>query len=189
MVYVFLVCITFNGAEPGRFYMESEFMPLTIICSAPFVYYLLPVISKRVGNIVMIIIFITQLVTIVGSSQKFTDRVSLLEQMNYNMKQKGLAKIIIPDFDGEYSKKFVQNWGAPVESIIISALNNEHPQRTFIFSDSAQIQKLLNTGRDTFLGCWEKRGVSKINSNYFNIDTTSTYKLVQYQELIQSSRD
>lgn len=183
--YVLLVFIVFPGVQTNRFYIESEYMPLSVIASAPFVYYVLPKLSGKITLLVLVSIFSIRLVYIYNSAQYFTARVAIMEKMKEKMKEKNLTHIIIPDPGGATDSALIMNWAAPVESIMLSKLDNEDPQRTFIFADPGQVSYYLNTGKDTFLGNWEKRPVQLINSYYFQLDTGSAYQLVSFDYLMQ----
>ena len=183
--YLLLICITFPDGNGYDFYMESEYMPLTIICCVPFIYYLLPVLKGKYGLIILGIIFSIRMGYILQAAPAFTARVALLEKINDKLKQKNISKATISYCTPESDSTLIMSWGAPVESIFISQMNGEKPQRTFIFLGSEE-QKTFNTiSRDTLLGCWEKRGTANINKDYFQIDTNSTYVSISFSELMK----
>jgi hypothetical protein len=118
--YLLLVCIVFRDVSPNRFYIESEYMPLTFICCAAFVYYLLPRLNARMGPAIVILIFAVRIGYIYAASGTFTNRVAIIGGMHEKMKEKGLSKVLIPEPVPEISNGLITNWGAPVESIIFS---------------------------------------------------------------------
>ena len=75
-VYLMLMCITFWGAGP-RFYLESEYMPMVIICCVPFVYYVLPALG-RCAVIFIAVVFLVQLAGMHHAATPFTKRVVLM---------------------------------------------------------------------------------------------------------------
>ncbi len=183
--YLFLTCATYWDFTL-RSFMESEYMPLVIICCAPFVYYVLPKMKPAVGLTVLGLVYLLRLVFIIMAAAPFTNRVELLDSMNEKMKQKNLTKIIItkplpPGIDSA----LIWNWGAPVESIFLSALKGERPMRTFIFLSRDDMRFFNTAARDTLLGSWEKRAAANINSRYVAIDTTTSYKVMTYSELME----
>jgi hypothetical protein len=183
--YLVLICLTFWDITSNRFYIESEYMPLSIIGCAPFVYYVLPRLGRWQVITIMLLIFVTRLYYIYNSAPLFTGRVVQIEKIQTKMKEKNLAKIIIPGPVKEADDVLIMNWGAPVESIVFSKLNSETPQRTFIFIDQGQSGIAAKVGKDTLLGCWEKRPVSQLNSYYFRVDTTTAYQVINYSALMQ----
>jgi len=183
--YLLLVCITFWGLDSGRFYIESEYTPLSIICCAPLVYYVLPKLNKKTAVIAVILICCIRLGYIYHASIPFTNRVTILDNMLNKMKEKNLAKLIIPEPVPGLDSALVMNWGAPVESIFLSKLKGDVPQRTFIFLSSETLHTVANVGKDTLLACWERRTVKNTNTYYFRVDTASGYQVMSYSSLIE----
>ena len=185
LFYIILVCITFYDGTSPLFYIESEYMPLIVICCLPFVDTVLPYMKGKTGVATMVIIFLIRLVYIQHASGPFSQRLAILENANRAMKQKHLTKAIISDYPKEIDNSLIMNWGLPVESILFSTLQKETPFRTIIFLSKDQLQTFNTVSNDTLLGCWEKRPVSKLNSYYFNLDTTTTYSILDYKALVQ----
>jgi len=184
--YIVLLCITYPGATEGqRFYFEFEYMPLAVICAAPFVYYVLPRLSGGNVAIILSLIFFIRLVYIQRSAHFFTERVALISSINEKMKEKHLTKIIIPDPGGKTDSIFLMTWATPVESFMCSKLSGEEPQRTFIFADAEQVKAYPNKYRDTLIGCWHYWPAAKLNGQYFRMDTTVPYTLITYHELMK----
>ncbi len=183
--YLLLVCIVFRDVAPNLFYIESEYMPLTFICCAPFVYFLLPTLKTRLGLTIILLIFAVRIGYIYAASGTFTSRVEMVAAVNEKMKEKGLSKVIIPEPVPEINNALLTNWGAPVESIIFSKLKEEEPQRTFIFLDPGLLPGVRNMGRDTLLGCWQKWPTSQVNTYYFQPDTGAAYVVMNYADLMK----
>ncbi|MCD6012550.1 MAG: hypothetical protein K0Q79_2412 [Flavipsychrobacter sp.] len=183
--YLLLVCIVFGDATPNRFHIESEYMPLTFICCAPFVYFLLPRLNTKAAFVLFALIFGVQAGYIYGASKPFTARVAILDAANNKMKEKSLTKVIIPEPVAGIDSALITNWGAPVESIILSKLKGETPQRTFIFGDAAFIASMADVGRDTLIGCWQLWRAKEINSFYFQPDMNAKYVVMSYSDLMK----
>ncbi len=183
-VYILLVCIAFKDPAAYRFYIESEYMPLSVICCAPFVCYALPRLRMGYAVLVVALIFSVRLVYIYNASPIFTARVALLDNMLNRMDAKSISKVIIAGPARVADSTLIMNWGAPAESMILSRLKGQSPQRTFIFLDAGQLPGAQNTGADTLLGCWEKRSVNAIDRYYFRFDTTTTYRVMSYKDLL-----
>ncbi len=186
--YVALVGITFWDETP-LWYIESEYMPLVLIGCAPFVYYLLPKIKPRYGVALLVAVYMLRLVCIYYVAGPFVRRVMFMSYLSDKMREKHLSKVIISDpfVNGKKPLRdyyLIETWGAPVESLYISALKEEHPQRTFILMKPEEIRAADTTARNVFLGCFEHRNASQLNTHYFEIDTTTTYKVMSYDELM-----
>lgn len=183
--YLLLICIAFPDATAKyRFYMESEYMPLVVLGCTPFVYCTLPGINHARVATLLALIFVSRLIYIASAAPVFTSRIVILDNILDKMKEKNLAKVIIKEPAPQPDSALVLNWGAAVESFCLSALEGHTPQRTFLFSDEAQLKSLNTNSKDTFLGCWEKRPISQLNSRYFQFDTTATYVTTDYSSLM-----
>lgn len=185
MGYLLLLGIVFKDVNTNRFYIESEYMPLAIICSAPFVYYLLPKLNIRTGTLLITVIFCVRLLFIFQAHHKFSNRVAILDGMLNKMKEKNLTKIAIPEPVPFADSALIMNWGAPVESIILSKLKGDDPQRTFLFADPNLLTTALKTRNDTLIGCWEIWPKARINSTYFRPDWSAPYTTIGYTELMK----
>ncbi len=175
--YIVLLVITYWEVDNLRFYMESEYMPLTLIACAPFVYYTLPALKKQQAFLLLTLVFGIKLVYIVYSAAPFKERLTLMEGFNRQMKEKGVTKMIGTHIDGNTNQKLLMNWGMPVESMMLSQLQGERPQRTFIIEDSQQLKTFNTASKDTMLGCFEKLPATKMNAGYFLLDTRSVYTI------------
>ena len=183
--YLLLVCITFWDISSGRFYLESEYMPLSIICCAPFVLYVLPILNKRMGVAIILIIFAVRISYIYNAGTPFTNRVAIMDNMINKMKEKNITKAFIPEPEPWIDSALIMNWGAPVESIFLSKLKGDDPQRTFVFVAPQLFPYTLNAGKDTLLLSWEKRTIKTINPHYFRFDTSSGYRVISYADLVR----
>lgn len=183
--YVCLLCITFWDVTANRFYLESEYMPLTIICCASFVYYTLPTLRSGATVALLALLFLVRVAYIVSAVAPFTGRIAILAAINNKMSEKKLTKVIINPTNATVDEALIMNWGGAVESIFISGLNGDPIQRTFLFNNNNQFTYFLTSGNDTLIGCWEKRPSSRINHRYFVIDTTVPYTTIGYDELMK----
>jgi hypothetical protein len=183
--YLLLLGIVFKDVNTNRFYIESEYMPLAIICCTPFVFYLLPKLTIKTGSFIVALIFCIRIVFIFQAHHKFSDRVTILDGMLNKMKEKNLTKIVIPEPVPFADSALIMNWGAPVESIILSKLKGDDPQRTFIFADANLQSAALRAGADTMVGCWEIWPKARINGKYFRPDWSAPYTTISYTELMK----
>ncbi len=183
--YCVLVVITFWDIHSNRFYIESEYMPVTIISSAPFVYYILPRLNKKMALWLVIAIFSIRGIYIINAAPVFTHRVEMVGSILGKMKEKGITKLIIPGPVAEVDKVMLMNWALPTESIVLSSLNGDQPQLTFVFGDTHEIKSLVNTGKDTMIGCWERRPISKFNTFYYMPDTNRQYQVMSFEDVMR----
>lgn len=183
--YLVLVCITFWDVSSNRFYIESEYMPLSLICAAPFVYFVLPLLRADKRPLLLLLLFCVRIVYIYSASLPFTARVDMLYAITEKMKQKNVTKVVIPEQATAADEIFIMKWALPVESIFMSRLRGEVPQRTFVFMNDWDMKMYHTNAKDTMSGCYEKRSVSNINSRYLVFDTGSVYVTMTFDELMQ----
>lgn len=184
MVYVAIVCLTYREATP-TFYIESEYMPLTIILMAPFVYYVLPRLKRSNGAALLAVAMGIRLAYISAASPMFVNRVELLRNANEAMNLKGLHKVIVPDTSVVLNEALVMNWGVPVESMLLSAVSGDKPNNSWTMLPEAAIVKAKYIGKDTLLGCFEQRPYEQLNKHYFEADTSKYYVVMSYDELVR----
>lgn len=185
MGYLFLLFITYWEVDGLRFYMESEYMPLTIIACAPFIYYTLPVLKNKQSVWLLAFTFVVRLAYILQSSANFTARVALLDKIDRQMQRKHITKLILTHPSDAVNTTLLMNWGTPVESVVLSSLQQNRNQTSFIIEDDNQLKAFNTASKDTLLGCFEKVPVNAINKAYFRIDTATTYTTMSYDELVR----
>ena len=183
MGYVFLISVTYWDATSPS-YLESEYSPLVIICSAPFVYYVVPKMRPRWSLAAFGMIYCIRVTCIVIAAAPFTNRLVIMGKMMENMRTKNLTKAIVTN-SSQTDEALITKWGAPVESLFLSKLSGEMPQRTFIFLDSAEMKTFNTASKDTLLGTWEKRAAMNINGRYISMDTSVPYTVISYSKLME----
>jgi len=176
-VYFMAVCITFKDFIP--FYTESEWMPFSIIATTPFVFYTLPQLKNQVGITVIAIIFLTRLTYIFHSSEKFTERKDYVFSILSEMNKQRLNKAVIPEVEINL-KVFIMNWGVPTESILASALHNDHPQKNFVIMPLSDTASKIPADPNLLLVPFGTMHFSELNKRYFEMDTGSRYRVLRY---------
>jgi hypothetical protein len=183
--YCLLVFLTYRDESSNRFYIESEYMPLAIISSAPFVYYVLAKLTVKKALLAMVFIFSVRIGYMLVAAPIFSNRVDLIEKTERKMKENHLTKVIFPGPVRAADSVLLMSWATPIESSLFSGLSGDKLIETFIFANPDDMKNYLNTGKDTFLGCWEKRPANHINVFYFHFDTSTPYKIVNYDSLMR----
>lgn len=182
--FFILVCLTFS--ELSTFHLESELMPFSIMAAAGFIYYALPELSKRQTVFVMIVIFTTRLLFISISSDFFVARSHKVDLMLDYMHQINTNKMIVKIREPDQNLGFIQSWSMPAESIYHSKLKGQDTAKTIIFFNERETEAYKNATYKTgilypFAGFYH---LEQINYFYFNVDTASAYKIVNYEDII-----
>jgi hypothetical protein len=76
-------------------------------------------------------------------------------------------------------------WGAPFESILLSASAGVSTTSTFIIMQPSQPHIRYLTERNLFFTCFENYDVAKLNHYYFHLDTTIRYTTMDLEEVMR----
>jgi len=175
--YFLFVCATYSQVTK-TFYVECEYMPFAVFCSLPFAVFFLPLLSPKSIVIFIGLLLFSRIAYMLMAAPVFIERVALLEGVNEKMRKNNYHKAIVWDDKGFFNARIIMDWASPEESMILSALKDEHPQRTFLIVTKQDLDKIQLPGKDTLLGRFEKRGYLQLNNNYFQLDTTDTYHII-----------
>lgn len=173
--YFLAICLTFSAFSP--FYMESEWMPFTIITSILFVYYALPKLKPNMTIALLVVIFTVRLVNIARAAPKFVERKNWILGVLDKMEEQGIHKGYVYRTDKTDSILMI-SWGSPTESLIASSLKGDIPNRTFITDYPEAIRQSI-VRPTAMIGCFGPLDHKIFNLNYFIIDTVSSYRHVE----------
>lgn len=175
-LYFAALCLTFSDFAP--FYTESELMPATVILTTPFVYYVLPQVTKRNRLILLAIIFLIRLGYIGFASPKWIERKEWLFNTLKEMRRQQINKALLY-LDEKDRKQLLLHWGTPVESIIASALSGDQPQRTFVVGNSEELKERIPPDNQTMISSFEWQNTASLNPRYFSFDTAQSYQVLK----------
>ncbi|WP_276132899.1 hypothetical protein [Polluticoccus soli] len=181
LAYFIAVCMTFKGYL--AFYTEGELMAAAIIAAAPFVYFVLPQLKEKQIVLFVALIFIVRLAYIGVSSQKFTNRVGALNKVLQQMHRDNLTKLALLKDEDHVEPIWMLDWGIPVESIMLSALNGDPVQRQFIILKPGEGNRVeVDTKHLVTTDIWR---IDQLNQFYFHFDTTQPYLIKSYKDYIR----
>ena len=185
--YVILMGLTYANLDETTllFHIESEWSFIAIIVSVPFVFLFLPKLRSSTAACLLIGVFVIRLVYIISFLPPFTVRNNVTEQILTQMRKKGIKKLALYD-DPKLLSITKLDWGLPFESMLISAMDGNKPQLTFLFvnADDKKTIEELNSTRD-FYHAWMMLPYNDLNKEYFNIDTTKPYQVMTYGEFLK----
>jgi hypothetical protein len=183
--YYTFMCITFsNTGTYEKFHIESEWMGLGIIAATPFVFEFLNLTNKRIAVYALIIISIIRISYIIEASDKFKLRLQTSENIMDAMKRKGITKLAINE-NLELEHNYMLDWSLEEESLLLSCLNNEKPLSTFFILKKDAIPDSILKSTSIYIGCFHNYKFSEINKNYFKLDSTTCYSVLDYQHLMK----
>lgn len=176
--FILLLSLTYPTFD--QFYIESEWMSIAIIGIAPLIYYGLPRCNFKLAFVAGTLMVMASGVMIFLKHQSFTDRIVAMNTTLDNMRKRGIYKAALPAEDEVFKKELILYWGAPVESMMLSALAGEHPQRSFVYEVPEKMQEVLSLRKDEMRAAFSIRPAAKLNPKYFVMDTTTAYQLLQF---------
>jgi hypothetical protein len=174
-LYFLLICITFKNYE--AFYTESELMPMIIIAATPFIYISLPKLKYSMGIALLAVIFLIRIGYIGYSSQIFANRLAVLESILTKMEQQGINKLVLVKQGEEIDPRLILDWGTPVESLHLSALKGDKPQRSFALVQASKREDIKAVDSKTFIAPFGTMPADKLDSHYYQIDTVQSYHI------------
>lgn len=184
--YFVILCVTFT--VDVVFYLESEFMPMTIFGATAFVYYVLPRI-KRERTIVLVLtgIFLIRAGFILYASKKFTARVGKMEEVMSYMKQENINKMILLREDDRFEHESMNTgWGMAYESLMHSKLKGDSVTATFIYLFQGEIDNLpIQDSLRDIRTPWSVTRKTDWNPEYFRTDSLQPYLIKKYEEVFQ----
>jgi hypothetical protein len=176
LVYFAAICLVFTDFIP--FYTESEWMPLSIIATAPFVYYLLPRLKEKTATILLAFIFSVRLVYIGASAHEFIQRKEFIANTLQTMRDQNCSKGLVTETK-EDKKLLLLSWGLPAESHLASALAGDQPQLTFAVGSREDLDQRIPGDTHQFISCFENWEDKMLNHRYFSIDTIAQYRYIR----------
>lgn len=185
--YIIVMGLVFADCDETTVYshIETEWMCIGIIISAPFAFSLLPRLKPSIAIAVMSVIILVRLAYIANAAPAYMSRTQFMKNTLAHMKQKGINKAAIY-YTEELGKKLQLEWTLPEESLFISDANGDNPLRSFRFvyaDDTATLPQLKDpkilSMRFAFLHPHE------LNTEYFHIDTNTPYSVITYEDLLK----
>ncbi|MGC4056776.1 MAG: hypothetical protein QM743_01470 [Chitinophagaceae bacterium] len=163
-VYFIAVCTVYPNCD-FPFYIESEWMCISIIAALPFVAYGLPGWRKEAAAVLSASFFLSAVIIIPLSAKPFQERIALLEKMMDYFRSREWYKVVIltdeHNFNNKLEQKLIMSWGMPAEMLILS--RTDHPQQAGVtavcLSQKAFHSSYTRTDEETFINTFyaEKR--------------------------------
>ncbi|HRP89175.1 MAG TPA: hypothetical protein PKX92_03960 [Edaphocola sp.] len=174
--YFSLVCVVYpDGYDRNMlFYFENEWAPLAVIIAAPFVWHIFNYLHQvRVLAAVFLVIFAIRLFFIFDAYLFFNNRFHNLKNLNESLYKSKIHKAIIYVDEAEAKKYFVMDWGLPIESLLLSALDAKKPNITF---KTTPPDFIVRQPKDSFYSCFQIMPNSFLNQKYIQIDSLQAYQ-------------
>jgi len=185
--YYIIMGLTYGyyQGEYAVFHIESEWSALSVVMSAAFVYNFLGQQKTKTMLLLLLAIFGVRLGYIYNSASAFSIRNEMKEKILAKMHQKGLKKVALYE-NIELSDLLILDWALPEELLLTSAMNGDKPQLTCRLirkADTATLKSTIMMDKISFE--FVALPNSDLNARYFSIDTSNSYTLLPYEELMK----
>ena len=167
------------------FHIESEWQSLGVIMAAPFIFSFLPKLKINQAIAVLSLIFVVRLSYICVASEKFSWRVHFTQSVLVEMRKRNITKLAF-ESNGDVEKKLLLSWGIPDESMLMSMMNGDDPQRTFVFVNT-QDKDIMNKLTDPKIvyTSFEMSTPNSWNYEYNKPDTLHPYVVMKVEEMFK----
>jgi len=185
--YLIIMGLTYGDEDSNvlLLHIESEWACIGILVSAGFVFTFLSRLRPVTASCLLAGIFIARLVYIGIGISSFCLRTDTDEQILAQMRKKGIAKLVLLD-DKQLIAINKLTWGLPFETIMMSAIDGDKPQRTFCIVNKDDKEALLAMSYPSVIfTTFEASAPKDFNREYFSMDSTHPYQVMTYSELMK----
>lgn len=172
---LYVVAISIVVVEFDRFYTESQWMLIAVMIVWPCVH----IVQQRKPSdfLFLALLFYIAIahwgVRMIHSTSIFQDRLQWHEAKIEAFRSSGLQKIILTDLSEEDHHLLQMPWGLPVESFMLSSLDQKQPSVTYI--ERSFYTK--EAGTTHFHNCFDTLAIKQFDTKYFNLSTDQPYRL------------
>ena len=163
--YIIIMGLTYGNLDSSTrlFHIESEWTSIGIIIAAPFVFTFLPKLKSTTAAWLLAGIFIIRFIYIISFFPPFTARNNMKEQLLSQMRKKGIKKLALIN-DEHLRAIAILDWALPYESVLMSSVDGDKPQLTFLFvnpDDKHTLEELQDP--KIFFNVWDVIPCNKLN--------------------------
>lgn len=172
------ICLTYPQ-KTIHFYIESEWMSMTLLACFAFVRIIIPQLPNKLSIALLIGIFGMRLYAITMAYSPFEIHLQELKNMVVQHQNNQETKIIYNNKNAPLDDKLMMSWGLPIETLLLSNLDHKKSSVTAILmsEEDYKNRKIIDLGKHVMIEPFGILAIEKINKNYFQIDTFSRYKL------------
>ena len=123
-----------------RFYHETNYLPLSLVVTIPFLFDFIPTYKARKSLFFIFgIILLIRLNTIYANHKVYTKRLAWMEEIMETGHQLGHHKIIIPSKEAPF-KKHTMDWAVSYESLLLSKSRRPNQPATILLTPKEEHQ-------------------------------------------------
>jgi hypothetical protein len=188
--YIVVIGLTYADSADAAgniylFHIETEWVCISIIAAAPFVFSVLPLIRPKISMIMLTGIFAIRLFYMGRYLPLFQDRLVLKQQIFEQMTKRNIQKLAIVE-NPLLRSRLILDWALPEETMLASMLNGDKHMRTFIIVSKDDTQRIKDAfGQKFFYTAFGVLAPRNTNFEYFAADTSQGYQVMTFDALIK----
>jgi len=179
LIYYISICIIYPECI-FKFYIESEWMGMSIIAVLPFLLYTMSNNKPRLNALIFSLVFLISLIRIYNHSNNYVNRLHKIKSIVRVLQKNNTPKVaIIKDSRNQLETDLLMDWGLPIETLMLSNFNTTGLSVTAVQVHQNDTNSRLNKVQaNCFIGPFALLNVRELNKDYFRFDTTQKYKIV-----------
>lgn len=174
--YLMLVNVSYPGKETPVFYIENLYTPLALILAFPFIFELLPLLTKRNLQLpVVALILVTGTIRVYATHNTYTNRLNW--ERNF-IKVHGEKKLVYPSTLVPMDTLMME-WGTPYEFWLLST--TEQKKTASLIIDKKPELRLWAAGlKKSMVVNWNIKPYADLDPKYFIFtDTITSYEIIR----------
>lgn len=175
--YTLLINVSYANGSPS-FYLENQYLLLTIFVGLPFATEVLPAIfTRNVQIIIIVAIVFSGIFRIYNGHHLYTERLNWYRSVL--AETEGLPnKKIIYSSEVATPKSALMTWATPYEFWLLSTLESTE-SRSIVWEERPNEFDWTIGENRAFIGRWGVFDYDSLNKNYFHFNDTSYYVKLQ----------
>jgi hypothetical protein len=174
--YVMLVNISYPGRETPIFYIENLYTPLALVLAFPFIFDLMPLLTKRRLQLPAVaLILITGTIRVFATHNTYTNRLNW--ERNF-INEHGNKKMIYPSALVPMDT-LLMAWGTPYEFWLLST-TEQKKTASLIIDKKPELRLWAGILKKSMVVNWYIKPYADLNPKYFIFtDTSTAYEIIK----------
>jgi hypothetical protein len=157
---------------PYRFYSEVTYLPAILFVGIPFIFDVLPALERRFSNKILSGLFfaviLLRITTIASNHQTFRQLFSWIERQTGKAEALETNRLLLKT-EAVPMDTVIMDWGVPFTAMHLSALRGSGAAKTLLILPDFERYKTELSQDTFFLSPFKAFGLSKINSQYYDL--------------------
>ncbi|MDI9318893.1 MAG: hypothetical protein QM530_00325 [Phycisphaerales bacterium] len=178
LIYYISICVIYPECT-FKFYIESEWMGMSIIAVLPFLLYTISNNKPRLNVLIFSLVFSISLIRIYNHSQNYVKRLHKIQSIVRILQKNNTPKVvIIKDSRNQLETDLLMDWGLPIETLMLSNFNKNDLSVTAVQVHQNDTSSRFNKVRPGyFIAPFSVINTRGLNKDYFRFDTVQKYRI------------